>query len=322
MTRFEFSPADRPATHARVALSGPPGSGKTFSALRLASGFGGTIGVVDTRMGAANQYAHLFKFQTLPMASYDPADLIRVCAVAADAGIDNLIVSTWSDFWSGRDGMLEQVDRAGQGSRDKNAGWNAMRDTERAMAAALLGYGGNVLVTLKARIEWAMDRDERTGAIGPQPVGTKVDQKDGALYDFGVVLSMTAGAGVVTKARGIPALEGMALHHPDEDLAQDIVKGLAEGATGEPARPQQIRDWALDPARTVDDLRDQHARLVASGQTGAVVQLNAARVRELGVQPVPGDRFGDLIAIGDLLRGRAGEVNRLADATKLTAVAA
>jgi hypothetical protein len=37
---------------------------------------------------------------------------------------------------------------------------------------------------------------------------------------------------------------------------------------------------------------------------------------------MPGDRFGDLIAIGDLLRGRAGEVNRTAAATKLAVVAA
>lgn len=310
MTTSSFTPATRPGTFARVALPGPPGSGKLFTALRLAAGFGGTTGVVDTKGGASRRYGHLFDYHVLPMSTFDPADLTRVCAVAADAGISNLIIATASAFWSGPDGMLEQVDRHAQGSRDKNAGWNAMRGVERAMTSALLGYGGNVLVTLNTRIEWVMDRDERTGLIGPQAVGTKYDQRDGFAYDFGLVLAMHDGTGTVAKTC-VPALESLVTYHPGEKLAEQITAGLVEGTSGAPIDPRQVRDWALEPGRTIDDLRDRHGALVATGQTGAVVTLPAARVRELGVEPIPGDRVGDLVTVGDLLRGRAQEVRRL-----------
>lgn len=330
MTVASFSPAVKPATHARIALTGPPGSGKLYTALRLASGFGGSIGVVDTKAGAALQYADRFDFSVLPMARFDPADLTRVCAVAADSGIRNLIIATMSAFWSGADGMLEQVDQINQsaGARDKGTGWSAMRDTERAMTAALLGYGGNVLATVNTRVEYVVGSDDTGGSRPVAPYGGKPDQRDGFAYDFGLVLAMHAGTATVTKARGVP-LDGEVIHHPGEDLAEYITIGLAEGATGDLLDPREIRDWAFEEGRTVEELRDRHGALARAGQTGAVVTVEHSRLRELiatktGVERVPGDREGDLIAIGDLLRSRAAEVRAAAATTapQIRAVAA
>ena len=98
MSTFAFTPAVTPATRARVALVGAPGSGKIYTALALATGWGGTVGVVDTT-GSAARYAHLFPHVTLPVRSFDPKDLPTIAAVASESFIDTLIVSTLSSYY-------------------------------------------------------------------------------------------------------------------------------------------------------------------------------------------------------------------------------
>ena len=63
---FEFKPATRERTPCMVGIVGPSGTGKTFSALRLATGMqkvsGGDVAVVDTEGRRALHYADKFKF--------------------------------------------------------------------------------------------------------------------------------------------------------------------------------------------------------------------------------------------------------------------
>ena len=47
----------------RLALAGPTGSGKTFTALVLAKGIGGRIAVADTENSSAELYEDLVEFE-------------------------------------------------------------------------------------------------------------------------------------------------------------------------------------------------------------------------------------------------------------------
>jgi hypothetical protein len=64
----------------RLALSGPAGSGKTYSLLAIATGLGGGIAYVDTERGSASKYADLFAFDVVEPAEFDPRQLIHVLA--------------------------------------------------------------------------------------------------------------------------------------------------------------------------------------------------------------------------------------------------
>jgi hypothetical protein len=61
---FEFAPAKREQVSLLIALAGASGSGKTFSALRLARGMSpdGKIAFIDTEARRGLHYAEQFQF--------------------------------------------------------------------------------------------------------------------------------------------------------------------------------------------------------------------------------------------------------------------
>src|SRR5437868_1621038 len=54
---MEFKKATRKQARLRMALIGPAGSGKTFTALKIAHYLGKRIAVLDTERGSASKYA-------------------------------------------------------------------------------------------------------------------------------------------------------------------------------------------------------------------------------------------------------------------------
>jgi hypothetical protein len=67
---FELRKSERRAAKIRLALQGPPGSGKSMSALLIAFGLTGDwekICVVDTERGSANLYSHLESYYVLTL---------------------------------------------------------------------------------------------------------------------------------------------------------------------------------------------------------------------------------------------------------------
>ncbi|MGW4720942.1 AAA family ATPase, partial [Nocardia sp. NPDC004260] len=53
---MEFEEATKEAAKARIALTGPSGAGKTYTALMLAFGLGENVAVIDTERGSASKY--------------------------------------------------------------------------------------------------------------------------------------------------------------------------------------------------------------------------------------------------------------------------
>ena len=65
---MQLQKATRKKSKLRLNISGPAGSGKTYSALLMAKGLIGNwekIAVIDTENGSASLYEHLGSFQKL-----------------------------------------------------------------------------------------------------------------------------------------------------------------------------------------------------------------------------------------------------------------
>jgi Pyruvate/2-oxoacid:ferredoxin oxidoreductase gamma subunit len=87
-----FSKATKTKAKLRLALAGPAGSGKTYTALALASiiADGGKIAVIDTENGSASKYADLFSFDAADLTvgtGFSPERYLELLHAAEDEGL-------------------------------------------------------------------------------------------------------------------------------------------------------------------------------------------------------------------------------------------
>jgi hypothetical protein len=286
-TTFTFAPATREQARARIGLQGPAGCGKTKSALRIAEGLaqGGPIGLIDTERRSALTYAvvpgqpHLggHEFGHMPMDSYDPRNLIKAVHAAEQAGIVVLIVDSWSHYWIGRGGLLEIVNQSGSDA-GSFGGWKKGNPIEQDMLDALLNYSGHLIVTMRTKTDYVIDKSGTKTTI--TKVGTKTVQREGTDYELGLIIDMIEGTGTVTKTRYEP-LEGVSIHHPGEDLGRQILELLGQGVDPVQAIVDELRAADLTYAAALDlHARAKQRHLLdveaAHPKTGEVMTLGAA----------------------------------------------
>lgn len=291
-------PAPRRATKAqrkaRIALAGPSGGGKSFTALTIASSLPGTGRIVgiDTEKGSMADYADIFEFDHVPIDSYNPEFLIAMLAAYADDYRDGvLICDSLSHFWMGADGMLEQVDNATARSRSQssfNSGWKDMRPVERRMIEALLAFPGHVIVTMRTKTEWVTEYDERTKKTGPRKIGTKPEQREGIEYEFGLVGDLDLDNRlVISKSRmnnGADFIRnGAVVLRPGPEFGKAIGEWLLNGVEV-PSVPAFIE--RARAARTRVELRPVLEEVHRANLAGAVIRDNgrALTLRELIVE--------------------------------------
>jgi hypothetical protein len=227
---FVFAPATKEQEKARIALEGPSGSGKTWTALSIAQGLGQRTAVIDTERGSASKYASDFAFDVCKLYTFDPRDLVKVLAAAAAAGYDTAIVDSFSHFWMGAGGMLEQVDAFAKRSNSGNsfAAWKDARPMERDMIDSLLAFPGHVIVTMRTKSEWVITENDR-GRKEPKKIGLKAEQRDGIEYEFDVVGTLDLDHNLVVSKSRISILADKVINRPGTEFGAQVLGWLSDG---------------------------------------------------------------------------------------------
>lgn len=294
---LSFKPATREASFARIALSGPSGSGKTYTALALATALSERVAVIDTERGSASKYVGLngWAFDTVQPSSYSPKSLVELLGQAAGAEYGCVVLDSFSHYWMGQDGMLEQADRhAVRGNTF--AGWKEVRPDERRMIDALVSYPGHVVVTMRSKTEYVIEENEK-GKKQPRKVGLKPEQRDGIEYEFDVVGDLDhANTLTVVKSR-IHTLAKAVVPMPGEELAQQIREWLAEG--DKVPTVAEYRKKALQ-LKTVDELKVLYGEVLA---------------HRLAAAPTV-DADGTPTVLGDLIRALGTQAAKSPEAEK------
>lgn len=203
-----FQPAVKSQIKARVAFDGPTGSGKTWTALEWATVLAGPDGAkrrdnglarisfVDTERRSASLYAPHFTFDVANFAPpYDVAKLIETLRAAEEAEYAVCVLDSWSHFWEGEGGVLDEVDAAAKRSGGGNsfAGWKHGTPLQRHMVDVILGLDMHVIVTMRSKMEYVLTeyagRDGKT-RTKPEKVGMAPVQRAGVEYEFQIVGDM------------------------------------------------------------------------------------------------------------------------------------
>lgn len=185
---MQFQKAQRKQAKLRLALSGPSGSGKTTAALLIAKGLGGKIAVIDTERGSASLYSDLVEFDTLDLVPpFTPERFIEAIKSATDAGYSTCIIDSITHEWDGAGGCLEMNEQIAHSRFRGNtwAAWNETTPRHRAFLDAILQAPMHVIATMRSKTETVQGDDKKVKKLGMKAV-----QRDGAEYEFTVVLDL------------------------------------------------------------------------------------------------------------------------------------
>lgn len=160
--KFDVEKAVPVNTYNRIALVGPAGSGKTFSALRLATGFGGKIVVIDTENKRSEKYAKRFDFHRIDFQPpFNPASYGDAIDAALAAGAANIIIDSTSHEHEGEGGVLEMAEdflnrRAGDDYKKRDnlkfASWIApKRERTCLIVNKLQRVNANIILCFRAK---------------------------------------------------------------------------------------------------------------------------------------------------------------------------
>lgn len=215
----------------RLAITGPAGSGKTYTALRIATAMGLPIAYIDTEHGSASKYGDLFDFDVMEMRPpFGPERFVKGIQVAASEGYKVVVIDSLSHAWNGTGGILELVEEASTRTRGNSyAAWKDVTPKHNALIEAIVGSDIHIIATMRSKMDYVQDKDER-GKTTITKVGMAPVQREGFEYEFDVVMDMDIKHnGIITKTR-CPALTDKVFRLPGEDMA-GILQGWLDSGT-------------------------------------------------------------------------------------------
>jgi len=262
-----FRKATKQQAKLRMALIGPSGSGKTYTALKIATQLGDRVAVIDTERGSASKYADKFEFDVLELDSFHPQQYIDGIKAAEAEGYDVLIIDSLSHAWMGKDGALELVDRAARRMQSQNtfAAWRDVTPLHNALVDAMLQSRLHLIATMRAKTEYIVEKDERTGKSVPRKVGLAPVQRDGLEYEFDVVADMDLDNNLIVSKSRCEALSGAVIPKPGEEVADILKAWLTDGVPVQDAPQPQPARATNGASKGGDESKrdDYHAAILA-----------------------------------------------------------
>lgn len=255
---MQFRKATKTQARLRLALVGPSGSGKTYTALRIAKGLGGRVAVIDTERGSASKYADLFEFDVLDLDSFSPLAFVEAIGAAEAEGYDVIVVDSLSHAWMGKGGALEQVDEAAKRSKSGNnfMAWREVTPLHNRLVDAVVRSKSHIIATMRAKTEYVLEKDERTGKTTPRKIGLAPVQRDGLEYEFDVVADLTTDLDFLVSKTRCPMLAKAVVREAGEDVAATLKAWLSDGV------PASAAPSVSDPEDALADVLLQIANLL------------------------------------------------------------
>lgn len=225
----------------KMALFGPSGGGKTYTALRIAQVFanGGRVALIDTERGSASLYSDEFDFDTAQLTKYSVDDYVRLVRDADNAGYDVIVIDSISHAWEAAGGILEVVEniKKTKNYKDGMRAWADVKPIENRLWDAILDARASVIVTMRAKTAYEISRDER-GKTTVEKLGLAPIQRADKEYEFDVVGRMENAELVIVKTRCKALTARPVYNQPGPEFAGILKAWLANGA--EPATPPTV----------------------------------------------------------------------------------
>ena len=250
----QFQQAKKEKLSAKIALEGPAGHGKTYSALLLAHGFGGKTALIDTENRSSCLYAGLefdpvnhpgekFEFDVAHLSEpYAPERYVELILDAQRSGYQNIIIDSATHEWEGPGGILELSDTLKGANGNKFTVWAQLTPRHNRFVHTILQSPCNIISCFRAKTSYEIQQEERNGKTVNVPVkiGMKPITREGFDYENTVVFSLGVNAVAVATKDRTALYRGIA----QPLRVEDDVKIMAYLRDGED-RTGQLREWIV-----------------------------------------------------------------------------
>ena len=272
---FQFRPAVRSEVGLIIGLAGGTGSGKTFTAMRLASGIAGDrpFCVIDTEAGRAKHYADRFRFDHGDLHPPFRPDAYADAIAAADAAsYPVIVVDSMSHVWAGDGGVLdwqeEEFQRMGGRDSVKVASWIKPKMAHKKMVARLLQIRAHLILCFRAEEKIEIVKEDGKTKIVPKqgPTGLHGWMP---ICEKALPFELTASFLLTADAPGVPKPiklqeQHRALFPLDKPITEESGRAIAQWASGSSAKPP-----AQSPAAPTDDIAAARERMRQAAELGA-----------------------------------------------------
>ncbi len=249
-----FRKAERCKAKLRLGITGPAGSGKTYSALQIAFGIGGKVAVIDTESGSADLYAHLGQYDVCILKSpFTVQKYLAAIKAAEDAKYDVLIIDSLSHAWAGEGGLLDQQGKlADSGKGNSYTAWRQVTPWHNKLVDAILQSPCHIIATMRSKTEYVLSTNDK-GKQEPKKVGMAPVQRDGMEYEFTVVFDLSQNhVAAATKDR-TSLFDGI-VFQPTKDTGKQLLEWLESGSSAQKPITQQDVQKEFTGSKQVNSL--------------------------------------------------------------------
>jgi hypothetical protein len=268
---FQVKKATRERLDVKVALMAPSGGGKTYSALRLATGMAeeieATTGkkakilLANTEQKRGYYYANEFDYDIVDIeAPHNPEKYVELIDFAVAEGYDILIIDSSSHEWEGKGGCLELQQQAG----GTYQAWGKVTPRHQKFINAIADSHIHIIATMRGKDQYEMEKDER-GKTSVKKLGVGAKQRDGFEYEFTCtfLLDQKTNTAEVQKDNS-HIFEGESSILLTEDHGRKLIKWANEGEGYTPSsRTVAEREQTETTQATNDEFTELQNKVIA-----------------------------------------------------------
>lgn len=259
-------PAVRQNVPLLILLAGGTASGKTESALRLATGLAGDgkICVIDTEHGRALHKADDYTFDHAELDEpFTPERYAEAIKAVDELGYSVIVIDSGSHEYEGSGGVLDiqiaEFERMGKKDTARMASWIAPKHRHKTYVQALLRARAHVILAHRAEDKVEVVKEDGKTVVRPKRTLTGAEGwvpicERRLPFEATVSLLLTADAPGVPKAIKLEERH-RALVPLDKPLDENVgraLAGWAAGSVGEPGQQTNPQGQPLTPGSPAD----------------------------------------------------------------------
>lgn len=191
---MEFKRAVREKVWLKISMTGTSGSGKTTSALRLATGIAkecdSKIAFISSEGSRSLYNADKYDYDLLELEGYTPENYIEAIKFAVSNDYKVIIIDSTSHEWM----YLNDIHSKMPGNSFTN--WSGLKARHKAFMSAILQAPAHIICCSRGKTEWAIE--EKDGKKVPKKLGLGSEGDKQADFEFTVAFSLEQGTHIAS----------------------------------------------------------------------------------------------------------------------------